>query len=55
MTPQVADPNKLGQELTRRGLLTDEQLKKAMEAAAEQNCPISDILRSPVWSVRMTS
>ena len=38
--------NKLGQELIRRGLLTNEQLTKAVEAAEEQKCPIADILLS---------
>ncbi|MCH7621964.1 MAG: hypothetical protein IH870_08710, partial [Chloroflexi bacterium] len=46
MTLQVAAPNKLEQELVRRGLLTNEQLTKAVEAAEEQKCPISDILMS---------
>ncbi len=46
MTLQIVDPNKLGQELTRRGLLTDEQLTKAVEASEEQKCPISEILLS---------
>ena len=46
MTLQVAAPSKLGQELVRRGLLTNEQLMKATEAAEEQNCSISDVLLS---------
>ena len=46
MTLQVAAPNKLGLELIRRGLLTNEQLTKTTEAAEEQKCPISEILLS---------
>ena len=46
MTLQVAAPSKLGQELVRRGLLTNDQLTKAVEAAEEQSCPISEILMS---------
>jgi len=46
MSLQVAAPNMLGQELVRRGLLSNEQLTKAVEAAEEQNCSISEILMS---------
>ena len=46
MTLQVAAPDKLGQELIRLGLLTDEQLTTAVEAAKEQKCPLCDILTS---------
>ena len=46
MTLQLAAPNKLGQELIRRGLLTNDQLTKAVEAAEEQKCPITDVLMS---------
>ena len=46
MTLQLAAPNKLGQDLIRRGLLTNDQLTKAVEAAEEQKCPITDVLMS---------
>ena len=46
MSLQVAAPNMLGQELVRRGLLSNEQLIKAVEAAEEQNCSISEVLMS---------
>jgi len=50
MTLQVAAPNKLGQELVRRGLLTNEQLTKAVEAAESTPAPEIDTIFTDVYA-----